>query len=243
MEGAEFKQRRERLRLKQVQVAQRLNVSTATVRNWETGVTPISTAVEMLWEVWEPRFRQEDPTLGPVTLIYTDAPMFVDPQGPRRPLAMMQQEPFLTNAAALARVCILAGSDGFHGPLIMQPSGDILWNAVQLSRVIDRSDTGAPTIANMLRAIASDVRDNSAVYVRTGPRLPTTDEIHARQAAIAAQANRLDELADADQPTDKNSLPSEDRLAKLRALGVRPPDHLVSGLAAAYMTRERYAAT
>ena len=243
MEGAEFRQKRERLGLTQVQVAQRLNISTATVRNWESGVTPITTAVEMLWEVWEPRFRQEDPKLGPVTLIYTDAPMWVDPQGPRRPLAMMQQEPFLTNAAAIARACILAGRNGFNGPLIMLQSGDILWNAVQLARVIDKSDTGAPTVANMLRAIATDVRENSAVYVRTGPRLPTADEVLAKQAEIGAQADQLDALADADQPTDKNSLPAEAVCAKLRELGVWPLDHLVSGLAAAYVTRERYAAS
>ena len=237
MEGAEFKQKRERLRLTQNQVAHRLKVSASTVRNWESGVTPISTAVEMMWEVWEPRFRQEDPTLGPLTLIYTDGPMFIDPQGPRHPLAMMQQEPFLTNAAALARVCILAGRAGFNGPLIMQPSGDILWNAVQLARVIDGSDTGAPTVANMLRAIATDVRENSAAYVRFGARLPTADEILAKQAGIAAQADRLDELAAADQPTNADSWPAEDRCDKLRALGVRPPDHLVSGLAAAYVAR------
>ena len=237
MEGAEFRQKRERLRLTQNQVAQRLKVSAATVRNWESGVTPISTAVEMLWEVWEPRFRQEDPTFGPLTLIYTDGPMFIDPQGPRRPLAMMQQEPFLTNAAALARVCLLAGHEGFNGPLIMQPSGDILWNAVQLARVIDGSDPGAPTVANMLRAIATDVRENSAAYVRFGPRLPTADEIFARQAAIAAQADCLDELAEADQATNADHRSAEDRCNKLRALGVRPPDHLVSGLAAAYVAR------
>jgi len=52
----------------------------------------------------------------------------------------------------------------------------------------------------MLRAIATNVRDNSAVYVRSSGRLPTTDEIRARQAGINAQANKLDALADADRP-------------------------------------------
>jgi hypothetical protein len=154
---------------------------------------------------------------------------------------MMQQEPFLTNAAALARVCILAGREGFNGPLIMQQSGDILWNAVQLARVIDGSDTEAPTVANMLRAIATEVRENSAVYVRIGSRLPTADEVLAKQAEIGAQADQLDALADADRPTDKNSLPAEAACAKLRELGVWPPDHLVSGLATAYVTREKWA--
>src|SRR5208282_6262955 len=113
MNGAEFRDRRERLLLTQTAIAERLNISPATVRNWEAEATAIPTAVEMLWEVWEHRFQQESPHYGPVTLIFTDGPMFVQPQGPRQPLAMMHQEPFVTNAGALGRVCALWDRAGF----------------------------------------------------------------------------------------------------------------------------------
>jgi hypothetical protein len=206
------------------------------VRNWESGFTPIYTALELLWEVWEPRFRQEDPEFGPLTLIYTDGPMFIDPQGPR-PLVTMQREPFLTNAAALARACALWGSDRFNGPLILQPSGDILWNSVELARVVNGLDTGAPTVPNMARAIAAHGRSNSAVYRRSRARLPKAEDVSRRQQEISAKADELDALAAADTSTDTNSLPFEEACTRLQALGYWPPDHLVSGLAAAFQAR------
>jgi len=190
----------------------------------------------MLWEVWEPRFRQEDPEFGPLTLIYTDGPMFIDPQGPR-PLVTMQREPFLTNAAALTRACALWGSDRFNGPLILQPSGDILWNSVQLARVVVGSDTGAPTIPNLARAIAAHGRSNSAAYPRSRARLPTAEVVSSHHQEIIATADELDALAAADTPANTNSLPFEEACTRLQALGNWPPDHLVSGLAAAFHAR------
>jgi hypothetical protein len=45
----------------------------------EGEATPIPQAVDMSCEIWEARLKQENPDLGPVTLIYSDGPMFVDP--------------------------------------------------------------------------------------------------------------------------------------------------------------------
>jgi hypothetical protein len=237
VDGSEFKDRRERLRLTVTQVADRLKISTATVRNWESEATPIPVAVEMLWEVWEPRFRKEDPLFGPLTLIYADGPMFIDPQGPRRPLAMMRQEPYLTNAAAIARVGALWGRSDFHNPLIIDQRGDLLWNAIELAAVIRGEDAGAPTIANLLRAIAGHVRANSAAYVRSGPKLPDADEVRIRQAAIESQASELDALAATDPGTTDDQAAVEAILGKLRSLGMWPPDPWVSGIASAFHVR------
>lgn len=234
MNGAEFRDRRERLRLSVGKVAERLKVSTATVRNWESEATPIPTAVEMLWEVWEPRFRQEDPLYGPLTLIFSDGPMFIDPQGPRRPLAMMQQEPYLTNAAAIARVCTLWGGERFHNPLIIDRNRDVLWNSVQLERVAVGGDAGAPTIANLIRTVAAYAKTNSAVYVRTGPKLPDATEIAQRPAQIESQADEIAALADADL-IDQAAV--EAAIAKLGALGQYPPGDLVSAIASGFHAR------
>jgi DNA-binding transcriptional regulator YiaG len=234
MNGVDFKEKRERLRLSVAQVAERLKVSTATVRNWETEATPIPTAVELLWEVWEPRFRQEDPLYGPLTLIYSDGPMFIDPQGPRQPLAMMQQEPYLTNAAAIARVGSLWGRECFHNPLIIDRNRDVLWNSVQLERVAAGRDTGAPTIANLIRAVAAYVMTNSAVYVRTGPRLPDATEIARHRARIEDQAGEIAALAEGD-PIDQAAV--EAAIAKLGTLGQYPPSDVVAAIASGFHAR------
>jgi hypothetical protein len=238
MDGSEFRQRRERLLLTQADIAARLNVSEATVRNWESEATNVPTAVEMLWGVWEHRFEQETPSLGPVTLIYTDGPMFIDPQGPRRPLAMMQQEAFLTNAGALARVCAMWNRPGFNSPLIMKASGEVLWNAVQLADVFNGTDKGAPTVANMVRSIAHHARTYSTRYVRSGPNLPTQAEVSVRQRKIEDEADKLDALAASDDPTSADSEAVATACSWLRAYGLTPPAHLISGLAQAYHARE-----
>src|ERR1700704_1690153 len=128
MDANQFRAWRETFNLTQEDVAQKFQVSRTTVQNWETGANPITRAVEMGCEIWSPRLKQEDPDLGPVTLIYADGPMFVDPYGPRRRLAIMQQEPYPTNTAALARVQQLWGRDDFHNAFIIEKAGKPLWN-------------------------------------------------------------------------------------------------------------------
>ena len=91
--------------------------------------------------------------------------MFVDPYGTCRQLAMMQQEP-VTNTAALARVQQLWGREDFHNASIIEKSGKPLWNVVELGRVVDGEDTGAPTLVNLIRGIAQSVRANSAIFAR-----------------------------------------------------------------------------
>ena len=78
-----------------------------TIQNWESGASAMPTTLAGACEVWTDRLRKQRADLGPVTLIYADAPMFVSPYGRRGKVAMLQQEPYATNAAALARVRIL----------------------------------------------------------------------------------------------------------------------------------------
>jgi len=238
MNGAELRSRRERLGLTQGTVAERLKSTTASIRNWESEPTAIPPQAEMLWGVWEHRFQQECLGFGPVTLIFTDGPMFINPQGPQRQLAMMHREPFMTNAMALARACALWGQPGFESPLIMKPDGEMLWNMPQLRRVVDEEDDGAPIVPVMLRAIAAHARMYSTRYVRTGARLPTAMEVETRQREIEAEADKLAKLADHDTRTSTDSRPSEEIFDRLRKLGLTPPDDLVSGVAQAYVARQ-----
>lgn len=240
MQAAEFKSWRERLGQTQQQIADRLGVSRTTIQNWESN-TPIPQSVEMSCKVWEHRIRQEDPGLGPLTLIYSDGPMFVDPYGPRRRPAMMQQEPHPTNAAVLARVQQLAGSNSFHNPFVLAADHSPLWNAPELARVIEGKDEGAPTLTNMLRKAAKEVRENSAHYVRSH-RVPTPEEIKAHQSKIDAQADLLDGFADGSLASIvKNQTAIEQVFYKLvHELSTKAPDDLVSGVAFAFNVFDRY---
>ena len=243
MKANEFKAWRERVGLTQQQLADRLKVTRTTIQNWESEATPIPQAVDMSCEVWEARLKQENPDLGPVTLIYSDGPMFVDPYGPRRRLAMMQQEPYPTNTAALARAQQLWGSDDFHNPFIIEKSGKPLWNVVELGSVVDDKDTGAPTLANLLRAIAKSVRANSAIFAR-GPNPLTPAQAKKRQQAIEDQADELDRIAGSGlRAIIRDQLLVEGAFAKLIALGTKAPDSLVSNVAQALVVFEQHQTT
>jgi hypothetical protein len=239
MNGKEFKAWREGVGLTQQQLADRLKVTRTTIQNWEGEATPIPQAVHISCEIWEARLKQENPDLGPVTLIYSDGPMFVDPYGPRRRLAMMQQEPYPTNTAALARVQQLWGREDFHNAFIIEKSGKPLWNVVELGRVIDGEDTGAPTLVNLLRGIAQSVRANSAIFAR-GPEPLTPAEAKKRQRAIERQADELDRIAESGlQAIIRDQLLIDEVFSKLLALGTKAPDSLVSNVAQAFVVFEQ----
>src|SRR6185312_3356715 len=145
---------------------------------------------------------------------------------------MMQQEPFPTNAAVLARVQQLAAESGFHKPL---------WNAPELERVIKGEDNAAPTLSNLLRKVAKIVRDDAANFVRSGPRVPSPSEIDTRKKAIVAQADLLDQFAGSGLAAIvRDQVAIENVFAKFRELGTRAPDAIVSGFAFAVSVFDRY---
>jgi DNA-binding XRE family transcriptional regulator len=239
MEAKDFKEWRERFNLTQEDVAQRFRVSRTTVQNWESGANPITQAVEMGCQVWAPRLKQEDHDLGPLTLIYTDGPMFVDPYGapPRQP-AMIRQESHPTNAAAVTRVQKLWGRAGFCDPMIIEKTREPLWNAVELKRVVEGIDTGAPTLSNLLRRIAEDVKSTSTTFV-WAEKGPNPAERKERQQQIEALATQLQTLAATVLDDEAGRRKVEEVFLKLRGLGKRPRDSLVNGVAHAFVAAEQ----
>lgn len=233
MNGKEFKTWRGRFGLIQQDVADKFRVTRMTVQNWESSADKtIPAAVEMYCDVWEARLKQETPDLGPVTLVYSDGPMFVNPFGPRQRLAMMHQEPYSTNAWALARVQRLWGREDFHNPFILEESGKPLWNAVELARVVDGSDGDAPTLVNLLRRIAKSMRANPIVV--RGAASPSQSEKEQRLKAIEERADLLDAIAaEGLDAAVRRQLEIEKAFSDLLALGTRAPDALVSNVAQA----------
>ena len=120
MNGKEFKEWRERVGLTQQQLADKLRVTRTTISKLARAQRLYHKPLICAAKSGEARLKQENPDLGQVTMIYSDGPMFVDPYGPRRRLAMMQQEPYPTNTAALARVQQLWGEMNFTTPLSLK---------------------------------------------------------------------------------------------------------------------------
>lgn len=242
MEAREFYGWRQRVGLTQEQVAGKLGVTRTTIQNWESGATGIPIAVDSACEIWGHRLKQESPTTGPVTLIYSDAPMFITPGSPRRQ-AMLQQESFLYNAAALGRVLQLWGRDDFQNPFIVeQPgiakSGRPLWNAVELARVVSGDDQGAPTPANWqrssIKAAADYVMAHSDIWVRKGPRVATLAEAKEQKRRIEAVSKKLEKLADVVPQGTVTYQQFEELLSQLHQLGTYPPNAMVSSIAHAF---------
>jgi len=236
MNGHEFKAWRESFSLTQAEVADKFGVTRTTIQNWEAQPGPLTQTVENGCKVWDRRLRQLDPSRGPVTLIYADGPMFIDPYGPRRRLAMMKQEPHPSNAAVLARVQMLAGSPHVYNPFVMEDGQRDLWNMVELQRAIDGNDEDAPTLPNLLQHLAAGLRADAPNFVRTGPKLATEQEVGKRVREIGALAIELERIAD--QPVlaiVSEQAGAEAVMAQARNLGVRPRDPLVNAIAQAFV--------
>ncbi len=233
MDAPGFVAWRKRVGITQEELAERAGVTRTTVQNWESGATPVPTSVAAACSIWERRLRQENPGLGPVTLIFADAPMFVDPYGPRGRLATIQQEAYACNAAAIARVLKLSRGDKFYSPFIIEKSGADLWNIVELERVVRGADREAPTPANLLRRLAKHIKETSTLYARSGAKLPSTSQAKKKRERIEALAAEIETLASVAGERSVSYSEVDERLSALRALGKFAPNSLVFGIAAA----------
>jgi DNA-binding XRE family transcriptional regulator len=237
MRAEELSAWRRRFGLSQDDLAKKFGVTRTTIQNWEAGATTIPTPVDDSCQLWEARLKQEAADVGPVSLIYSDGPMFVSPYGPRTRLAMLQQEPYPTNAAAIARVQRLFGRDAFFNPLIIEAaSGKPLWNMVELQRVVDGSDKGAPTLVNTIVALANHIHTNSQHFGVRGTKLLAPEEKRDRQLRIQALARQLQKLAaDVEQGTidylEAGRIEEFEVRPKLHALGFFPAEELIGNFA------------
>jgi DNA-binding XRE family transcriptional regulator len=237
MTKGEFREWRERFGLTQDDVAKRFGVTRNTIQNWESGASALPGTLDTLCKVWADRLTKEIAEIGPVTLCYTDGPMFIDPYGPRRKLAMLKQEPYPTNAAALARVKIIWDQPDVYGPFITDKSDSFLWNQVELARVVDGSDKGAPTVRNTLARIAAYVIENPTAFAR-GPRSLTPAEVDDRKRRILAVGEGLSVLAKQSEERVVEYSDFEALLERLHKLGFYPTSRQVADVAHAIQGEE-----
>ncbi len=146
MIGKEFRQRREKVELSQADVAVLLKLSRSTVMAMEASDNPVSPSIAVAMEHWFERRWRQRPLFGPVTLVYSDGPMFIGQGNYRVP--MMQCEPFGTNAEAVARVCELYNRGAkFFNPLINSDGGHrIVLNSMEIAKAYERKLEGKPPL-------------------------------------------------------------------------------------------------
>jgi DNA-binding XRE family transcriptional regulator len=233
----EFRKWREQFGLTQGDIARRFGVSRNTIQNWEGGATAMPNTIGDLCAVWGDRLKKEIAQLGPVTLCYADAPMWIDPYGPRRKLASMELEPYPTNSAALARVRMIWDRPDVHGPFITEKSGGPLWNQVELARVVDGSDKGAPTVRNTIMKIAAYAIENATAFVRDA-NVPTPAEAAAQTSSIRVVGEELTRLADESETRFVSYGEFEVLRDRLHKLGFFPTNRQVSDVAHAIRGEE-----
>jgi hypothetical protein len=235
MTKEEFRGWREGFGLTQSDIAKRFGVTRNTIQNWESGATALPSTVESACSVWGDRLKKEIAELGPVTLCYADGPMWIDPYGPRRDVASLQMEPYPTNSAALARIRMIWNDPKVHGPFIMMKSADLLWNQVELARVVDGTDKGAPTVRNTITRLANYILENSAAYVRGDPTLEKVENV---EASIRAVGQELLQLAAESEKRCVSYVEFEVMLKRLHGLGSFPTNRHVGDVAHAIQGEE-----
>jgi DNA-binding XRE family transcriptional regulator len=123
---------RVRLDYTQAEAAEKLMVTRATVQNWESGATPVPAWVPTMCQRVERKWKQSNPTYGPVALLYCDGPMTQPIWGPAR-LPMMHREPWPTMEEAIQRACSLTGSEHYRSGLIVDEDATI-WGSSELAK-------------------------------------------------------------------------------------------------------------
>jgi hypothetical protein len=242
MTKEEFRQWRQGFGLTQDETAEMFGVTRNTVQNWENGPSALPASIDSLCEIWSDRLRKEIADLGPVTLNYADGPMFVSPYGPRTRMAQLRQEPYATNAAAIARVRKLWHEPGFHGPFIVEKDDKPLWNQVELMRVVVGDDTRAPTVRNTINKLAKYVLNNSDAFAQDGRRMFTKPEADKHKKRIESVARRLEQLAVEAENRFVAHEEFHELLSQLHELGFYPTERLVRSVAQAIVGEEVAAA-
>ncbi|HEY5210950.1 MAG TPA: type II toxin-antitoxin system VapB family antitoxin [Stellaceae bacterium] len=157
MRSVELKEWRKKLGLTQEEAGRRFGVSRVTVQNWESGTSPIPVILASACDDEVRRWRRR-PEYGPVILDYGDFSQGSS-HDVRGHVGQKVQEKFSHNDAALCRATELHGGLGFQDALIVDESGNIIWDLLGLRAEISRRRAannrpqGKPGLAERLMEI------------------------------------------------------------------------------------------
>jgi transcriptional regulator with XRE-family HTH domain len=130
VDASELREWRKTLGLTQLEAADKLGVRRTTFQNWEHGNFPIPPSTKLVCDSLTRRWKQR-PEFGPVTLIYTDRPVWPGPEC-RDETRVLQCEFHDNNEGALARARLVASASALHNPAILGLDGEVIWGAQEL---------------------------------------------------------------------------------------------------------------
>ena len=102
MDQWDFKKWRKKLGINQVEAGEILGLSRGAVQYWESDLRPVPRAVELACQELLRRWKQRT-EFGPVTLLYSDGPVYEVDSRPSGDL-VLRCEPHPDNESALGRV-------------------------------------------------------------------------------------------------------------------------------------------
>ena len=130
MDGPALKTWRRQLRFTQEEAAKQLDVSRATIQNWEHEVTPLPGAIDFACQECARRWKQR-PSFGPVLLVYPDSPIWPDSENPNC-VPLLHCEPYPDNEAAIQRALLLRRDQPLLTPWILEEGDNVVWNSPEL---------------------------------------------------------------------------------------------------------------
>src|SRR5262249_23695100 len=130
MDAWDLKKWRKKLGYNQFEAAKRLGVRRASIQNWEQELWPIPRVIELACQQIMRRWMQR-PDFGPVLLVYTDGPIWQQPQRPYH-VSILQSEVYANNETAMQQVERLKNEPYFSSPFIIERNGEIIWTTSEL---------------------------------------------------------------------------------------------------------------
>ena len=131
MDGPTLKKWRKELRFTQEEAAKLLDVSRATIQNWEHEVTALPGAIDFACQQCVRRWKQR-PDFGPVLLVYADSPGGPPSSEGHDFPPLLHCEPYPNNEAAIQRVLQLRRGQNFVYLWILEEGEHVVWDGTEL---------------------------------------------------------------------------------------------------------------
>ena len=130
MNGNAFRKWRKQLGFTQEKAAKHLDVSRATIQNWEYGVTAVPGAMDFASQECARRWKQR-PDFGPVVLVYTEG-LIWPPYDKPDCLPTLYCERYPNNEAAIQRAVLLGNKPNLANAWILEERDTVIWNSSEL---------------------------------------------------------------------------------------------------------------
>jgi transcriptional regulator with XRE-family HTH domain len=130
MNGATLRKWRKQLGFTQEEAAKHLDVSRATIQNWELEITAVPGAMDFACQECARRWKQR-PDFGPVLLVYTEG-LIWPPYDQPDYFPNLYCEPYPDNEAAIQRALRLSNKPNFANAWILEKGETVIWNSAEL---------------------------------------------------------------------------------------------------------------